>query len=403
MGIYSDFMEDFTSSKVDPGLIEYFARHVCDDLPEGLVSYKPTEEPGIFLLSSKEPLTFTFNETEIPTVYKENGVTNAVSLIKYLYANQQSLDISSGKWTIKNYEIPSEKLILSSDSDDSNGNITNYKIIPPKFPEPHYLEIEFGNIKKRFLFERQPYNDLSTVFFKSINHELLSLFYYYDKKEQKFSLSIDFKITQSNSIDEALKYSQMVDYFFKGDIKIQGYPLHDAKIDDSKVASSTRFLQMLKELEYYFQDDNRDFKFNPQLDLSHEEYEFVYQLHYSLIQKIAFRLFQSVNSIEINKSTVDSNFLEVLKKQKNDGVSLELTTTRVEERMLLGQSIKIDYTESFVGVKVVGVDEMPTKFIVTLKNTDQHYSAGFYSPENSPMDTESLMDNLQKAKEIQYV
>lgn len=380
MGIFSDFVDDLDSTQVNKGLLNYFLNQAIEDAPEDFGSYEKFSEDS-YILEPNKDIQISFDFKELPSELKKKGIKNSEMLGKYLYSTQQSMSFETAKMSSGGYEIDPKKVFLEPFSENPFPikSIDKFLIVPRKFPKPHPVEFTFGAEKETFYLERQPTEDFSKVWLKSIDSKPLTITFLFDEDTGKTSLSINFTIRQSATIDEALKYSKYADSFFKHDFLIFGEPISGGDFSN-KFVSQTPFLKLVKAVERYFQDHlDTSFLFDPKVELSHDEYIILHKLYYSFILNKSFKSHNSIDSITLQKDSTDTDFINKIKKETlEDQQFSTFMSTRSEKITLLGKELSIKIAESFNGISMISYTEVDDKLVVSIKQHDKFFSSSIY-------------------------
>lgn len=402
MGMFSNFVDDLNSAQANKGLLDYFLNQAFDDIPEGFGSYKKFSEDS-YILSPNKDMQITFSFDELPNELKKKGIKNSEMLGKYLYSTQQSMSFDTVKISSDGYEIDPKKVILEPFENNPFPikEVSKFFITPRKFPKPHPLEISFGEEKEIFHFERQPTEDFSKAWFKSIDNKPLTLSFLFDEETSKMNISIDFTIRKSNTIGEALKYSEYTDSFFQHDFSLFGEKIVDGNFSD-EIVSQTPFLKLLTDIEQYLQDNlDKSFQFDPSVELSHDEYITAHKLYYSFILNKAFKTHNSIDSLTLQKDSVDPIFLEELMENINKGKdSGAFMSTRSEKIKLLGKEIDIDIVESFSMISMINITEVEDKIVVSVKQHEDSFSSSIYFLADEKSENQDSFDVLLDAEDI---
>ena len=404
MGVFADFFDDLGHTEVSKGLLDYFSSMVVDNAPESLFSYQKSSDGQGYMLTSESEMKLIFSADEIPQYIKNKGITDSESLGQYLYRTQQNLNFQSAKFYAGEYEVDPAKVYLTplSDIPYPMKGLTKYAIIPQKFPEPHKIVFNLHSTEESFLIKRQPFDSVSKVWFKSIDNKPLEISYYFDESNRKLSFNLDFKISRSNSIEEGLKYSKITDEFFKGNFKIGNEQLQITN-SDSTSTSNTPLLEVLLEIENYFADNvDSHFRFNPKKHLSNDDYYFVHQLYYSLILQKAFKYRTGINTFEMEKNGPNLDFAKLIVEQKGSQDELAFMTEREENRELLGQKINLSLMDFYQSIQVVNIDETDYKIMVRFKQNNGYSASGYYYIHEllKESDMEKIKGKLTQAVEI---
>lgn len=407
MGMFSEFVDDLNSTQVNKGLLNYFLNQVIEDVPENFGSYKKFSEDS-YILEPNKDIQITFNFKELPSELKKKGIKNSEMLGKYLYSTQQSMSFETAKMSSGGYEIDPRKVILEPFNENPFPikSIDKFFIIPRKFPKPHPVEFTFGGKKEIFLLERQPSEDYSKVWIKSIDKKPLIITFLLDEETGKMNMSINFTIRRSTSIDEALKYSEYADSFFKHDFQILGESIPGGDFS-SKFSSQTPFLELVKAVEQYYQDHlDASFLFDPNVELSHDEYITMHKLYYSFILNKSFKSHNSIDSITLQKDSIDTSFIDNIKKQTQEKEQYSaFMSTRSEKVNLLGKELYIEVAENFNGISMISYTEVEDKIVVSIKQHENFFSSSIYflDKENTENKiTEEIFNILLKPEDIKF-
>lgn len=407
MGVFSNFLKDLHEPKVNKGLIEYFNQQINQTNQEDLFTYVSLDNNNNqYILRSQEAIEFDVENFEIPQKFIDKGIKTSQDLQKYIYNSQQPIDFPLTRMRSGNQEIDPKKILLNPLEENPYPvkEIDKIRLIPNEFPPSRKVSFTFGNSTEDFEIERQAYDDLNKVYFKSTDDKPLTINMFFDESEEQASLTISFKIMNSHSIEEALKYSKYHDEFFKGNLKIDNIEL-SGTMSTTSPPSTTPFLQLLFELEHTLKTKlGQDLYFNPQMNLGEEKYILAHQLYYSLCLKKAFKSNNILNNIEILKETADPDFIKALQNHKQSDNSYSFFSDRTEILNLLGAEIKINIKENYHSIKIVGIEETSDKYIVTIKSSDSGFTSGlYYLDENDDfsLDTE-IISKLMNAEEIYF-
>ncbi len=407
MGIFSDFVDDLNSAEANKGLLEYFLNQAVDEAPENFGSYNKFSDDS-YILAPHNDVQFSLSFDEIPKELKNKGIKNSEMLGKYLFSTQQSMSFDTMKISSDGYEIDPTKVLLEPFNDDPFPikEISKFFITPRKFPKPHPVEFTFGKEKEIFYLERQPSEDFTKMWLKSIDDKPITLSFLFDEGLGKMNISINFAIRKSKSIDEALKYSVYTDSFFQRKFLISGEKVSDGYLSE-EIISQTPFLTLIKEVEKYLQQNlARDFMFDPSLELSHDEYITAHKLYYSLILNKSFKSYNTIDSFTIPKESFDPVFFEELaEKSTGKEGACAFNGTRSEKLHLLGKEIEVNVIEGFSMISMMRYTEVEDEVVISIKQHPNYFSSNFYYLKNMKNNNQKDQDRFDislKPEEIVF-
>ena len=407
MGMFSDFVDDLNYTQANKGLLDYFLNEAFEDVPENFGSYQPFTGNSYILAPEKE-MQITFSYEELPSELKKKGIKDSETLGKYLYSTQQSMTFENVKMSSDGYEIDPTKILLEPFNEEPFPikKVGRFFIIPQKFPEPHPVEFTFGNEKETFYLERQPSEDYSKVWLKTVDEKPITLSFLFDEHTGKMNLSIDFGIRKSKSIDQALMYSRYTDSFFNGDFSISGEPINGNSFNN-ELKSRTPFLEIVKDIEIFLQNNyENSFQFDPNIELSHDEYIEAHKLYYSFILTKAFKSNNNIDSLTLQKDSIDPNILsEIITKTQEKELGYFMST-RSEKISLFGKDINIKIAESFSGISMIKYTEVDDMFIVSIKQNENYFSSSIYFLDGDSISDkikEENVDFLSEPEDIKFV
>lgn len=405
--MFSDFVDDLNYTHANKGLLDYFLNEAFDNVPENFGSYKKFSDNS-YILAPEKDMQITFSYEELPSELKKKGIKDSETLGKYLYSSQQSMTFETAKMSSDGYEIDPTKVLLEPFNEDPFPikKVGRFFITPQKFPKPHPVEFTFGNEKEFFYLERQPSEDFSKVWLKSVDEKPITLSFLFDEETKKMNLSIDFAVRKSKSINQALKYSKYTDSFFNGDFSISGEPINGNSFSN-ELESQTPFLELVKVIEDFLQNNYEpNFHFDPSIELSNDEYIEAHKIYYSFILNKAFKSNNSIDSLTLQKDSIDPNVLSGIIRKTQEKELGYFMSTRSEKITLLGKDIDFKIAESFSGISMIKYTEVDDMFIVSIKQNENYFSSSIYYFDGDSISdkiNEGNVDFLSNPEDIKFV
>ncbi|HGW2904340.1 abortive infection system toxin AbiGii family protein [Enterococcus faecalis] len=411
MGMFSNFMDDIESPKVNKGLLDFYINKIAKEAPDEGLTYKETGKENEYVLVSNKFPEVDISAENFPEYIKKKGINTLKELREYMYRTQQTMIFDTAKMKFGKYEVDPRKIFLNPMEKDPYPikNIEKFYLFPPKFPNPHLVEFNFDGIKESFLVQRQPLDSKSKLWFKSVDKKPIIVSYYLDEIASTISITMDFKVIRCNDFSEAYKYSKIMDSFYTGTTKMFEFQLPRPKPDKDQAGPyndyNTRLMEKICALEDYFSKILKtEFTFNPQVELEDEDHLFIHELYYSLILDKPFKEQRSIQHINIDRKPEDKDFYDKILSTENKHQPAAFLAHRSERRDLLGKEISIYLVENFAAIKIISVDYTEEQIILTVEEMDNGFTSGFYytDPDLKNKESSEWLSILLKAEEIKF-
>ncbi|MCW6059813.1 hypothetical protein LAV35_03415 [Clostridium sporogenes] len=295
--MFSNFKKAFKSNEVSQNIPEEIIESLNKELPEGF-QYANIGE-GVCAINSVEDKFDLSAKIEMPSDLPSDFKPSTIQdVMEFAYRSQRRFKI-----------IPNENGCININGKEINVNdiikypfekiINNELFISPRpFDNPFCLSIEGNYIKKNFLIQRQPYEDMNKSFFKNVNNESINLKYLIDEKIKSMKINFSIDIEKAKSINEVIESLKLYYAFIKKDIKINGIKLSEIENKNNKENEN-----ILKTIDFweevYSVEKKLNASFNPRIPIKRNDAYVIKKLYRSLIEKKPYKEYIDMNEIEI--------------------------------------------------------------------------------------------------------
>jgi hypothetical protein len=357
--MFASFEKAFNKNKAINKVPEPIIKALNNKLPSGF-KYEVLDEESLYLKTVDDNMRFLFQ-----SINNDFNAKSSQELLEYLYRTQKELeiknstvDINGEKFNVKDLIVfPLKDLCI----DEEN---CKFKIIPPPFPGPFELAINYEEDKiMKIMIQRQPYADLNKSLFKSINLDSMEIVYIIDELNNSMKINYKIKLKKAKSVEEILISSKIYKMFENGEIIINGNTIK-ANIKSNKMDESfnelIEFWEKVYDLSKCF-----NIEFKPKEKILYDDVKIVDSLYNSFIIGV-----DNEEYIDNDKFTLTFSNKINTSEIKSDN-EMVMQYNEYKEYFVLGEKIKlfcIITLSNFKIESVIELQENPFKYELKAKS-----------------------------------
>lgn len=267
---------------------------------------------------------------------------------QYSYNSQTKIAIApddDGCFEINGKRIKAEKLISAPLENYRFENI-NFYMEPAPFPPPFEMVFSGNKYKKTMHIHRTPNKSLNVQRYESEEKEPLSVVYYVNVTEEKFTFTLNINVKNAKSVYDVLSSYKIYNAFIDGHGSIA-----DTKVSNIKNVEKNRipqeaieFWEKLYKIEQFF---NMTFDITNNITVA--DIRYVEEIYRCILKKKPYKSFKEYSSLKgKGTSKSSSNNIPI-----NKEILFEFKTYRHYE--LLGQVIELKSLCGIFGASIKNV------------------------------------------------
>lgn len=274
-----------------------------EQVQDGVLTIQPVNEE----MQIKIP-----KPSEEDEVFKEYLPKNSYEFADFLYRTQRSYIYTGdmdNTFTIAGNSFKLEDVIKKPFEKGKFENLT-LRIVPPKFPSPFPLELQFGDIKKEFLVKRIPNPSMQELHFESNSVPYFDINYVLHEDTNTLSFSFKAHLDKTKTISEHIECYKMYKACMNKDLKLKDHPLTEGSIKSDinaeNIEKVLNFWEKVKEIEDYL-----NVEFKPSQDIMMNDASLVEELYRSFIKNKPTKSFITMEELNVSgpKNGFDVNSL----------------------------------------------------------------------------------------------
>ncbi|MFQ7194752.1 abortive infection system toxin AbiGii family protein [Thomasclavelia spiroformis] len=296
--MYSNFKETFIKKpqyKSEPPKAVMDA--INKDLPVGFKYVYANE--GLCCLNAPDGFNIDSGTIhlaeEAKNVLPENPSFEQIE--QYLYNSQTDLVISPDKdgfYKINGVQIKAQDLVKTP---LKNYTFENIQVLmkPSPFPQPFEMVFSGNGYDKTLHMQRTPYNSLHIQRFESIEETPISVVYYVDMKEKKFTITFKLCIKNAKTVLDVLTAYKIYNAFMDGKGKIGGIKFSGLAPSSEKKVSreAIEFWEKLYKLEDVFK-----ITFDIKNEITVRAARYVEEIYRCIVQRKPYKVYKQYNSVK---------------------------------------------------------------------------------------------------------
>lgn len=166
---------------------------------------------------------------------------------------------------------------------------------PMPFPQPFEMVFSGNGYNRMMHIHRAPHKSLNVQRYESVEKEPLSIVYYMDLKENKFTITFNLNIKNAESVYDVVSSYGIYNAFMDGNGEIAGAKFSDVAISSEKKISQETidFWEKLYELEKFL-----EITFNITDGITVSDARSVEEIYRCLLKKQPYKSFKKYNSVK---------------------------------------------------------------------------------------------------------
>lgn len=351
--MFASFNKAFNKNKSVNKIPEPIVKALSNKLPDGF-KYESLGNESCFLSTTNDEMKISF-----ALINDEFNIKSQEELAEYLYRTQKKLEIKTDTININGEEFNVNDLIVfplkDLTFDEKN---TKFIIIPPPFPDPFELPINYENNKSiNIKIQRQPYADLNKSLFKSISLDYMEISYVIDELNNKMEMNYKINLDKAKNLEEIIIASKLYKMFETGEIVIKGNIIK-GNIKNNKINEDfnklIEFWEKVYQLSKYFRVD-----FKPKKQVLFKEAKIINDLYVSFIEETDIEEYEDTTQFTLTfNEKIDDNKVEIDSK-------MILQFIEPKEFLILEEKIKLFSVITLSNFKIkniLKVQENPFKY-----------------------------------------
>lgn len=269
---------------------------------------------------------------------------------QYLYNSQTDLLIypdKNGCFKINGAQIKAQDFIKSPLKDSSFDNMC-FCMKPSPFPQPFEIVFSGNGYDKTLHMQRTPYKSLHTQRFESVEKAPISVVYYVDVKENKFTVTFNLCIKDAKTVFDVLSAYGIYNAFIDKNVRIGGAKfLESGTSSEKKISQQTiDFWEKLYKLENVF-----EITFDIKDEITVSDARCVEEIYRCIVQKTPYKVYKQYNSVK--GKGIPQNISDTISSNKE--IYFEFTAEC--HYKLLGQTILLKGVFGIFGACIKNLDQ----------------------------------------------